>query len=92
MAQTEDITLDELMAALKEAGFSGDPDAPGKTIKELAKTWNCTNNAAIIRVQQAKVAGLLRVGKRQMERIDGGACRVPVYSFVFDAKAAKKKR
>lgn len=88
----EEITLDELLGAFKDAGFTGDADAPGKTVRELTDLWHCTANKAVQIIQQAKTAGMLRVGKRTSERIDGGACRVPVYSFVFSPKAPARKK
>lgn len=90
MAET--ISLDELLSAFREAGFSGEPDAPGKTTKELMELWGCSKDRAVAILHQAKAAGMLKTGKRTMERIDGDVYRGTVYSFVFDAKKKGRKR
>lgn len=87
-----DITLDELLAACRDAGFTGEADAPGKTTAELCEAWNCSPMKAKKILTQAKKGGMLRTGRRSAERLDGGYCRVPVYSFVFQPKKAKAKR
>jgi hypothetical protein len=88
----EDITLDELQAAIRGAGFTGGDDE-GMTLDELSEAWKCARSRAHAMVRSAQRLGVLRVGKRASFRIDGAACRVPVYSFVIEkAKASTKRR
>jgi hypothetical protein len=87
------ITVDELLTAIKNAGFTGDESDEGKTIGELAAAWRCSEQSAVRLVRQAKDRNILKTGKRLSERIDGGRCRVPVYSFTIEkAKASTKRR
>ncbi len=87
----DDITLAELLAAFKEAGFSGSEDSPGKTAKELAESWKCSEQKAKKQLERAKAAGYLRVGSRMIVRIDNKPGVAPVYSFVFPVKKGRKR-
>jgi predicted dinucleotide-binding enzyme len=74
----ESITLDELLAACKDAGI-GEEGAVGSTLAELMAAWKCGVRVANSRLHAAKAAGVLRTGHRRSVDITGRNCRVPVY-------------
>lgn len=86
------ITIEELTSAIRDAGFTGESSDKGKTVNELAGAWECSPGGALQLIKKAKAYGILIVGKRTTERIDGGKCRVPVYSFAISKPAAKKAK
>ncbi len=88
----EDITLDELQAAFRDAGFTGQESDEGKTSEELAEAWGVSPDQAGRMLKRAHKLGILRAGKRQSKRIDGGACRVPVYSLIIAEKPKGKAK
>lgn len=92
MAVDMEITLDELLKACREAGFDGSEQAPGKTTAELAEMWGCSKAKARNIIERANKVGLVRIGRRKEQRIDGVFHYPPVYSFVFDDRAKKGKR
>lgn len=88
----EDITLDELEAAFRDAGFTGAAGDAGKTSQELASAWGCSHTKAMKMLGQASRLGVLRTGRKRQANIAGNQHSVPVYSFVFAKPAAKKKK
>jgi hypothetical protein len=63
------------------------PDsAEGKTFQELKVVWKCGDRIVRRYLQDAKKAGILRTGERQISNLAGRRSAVPVYSFVLPKK------
>ena len=77
------------MGALRDAGFTEEQQGQGHTTAELSRAWNCGTFKLRRLLQAAKDHGILVVGRRQTERIDGTRLNVPVYSFVQPRKAKR---
>ncbi len=86
------ITLDDLMAAYREAGFTGDGDDEGATRLELREAWRCSERTATKYLRMAQAAGILKTGYRMAADISGRQQRIPVYSFVQKPTKRKVKR
>jgi hypothetical protein len=86
----ESITLDELLAACKDAGI-GEEGAVGSTLAELMAAWKCGERLAKNRLHAANAAGVLRTGHRQSVDITGRNCRVPVYWLEVGSKKKGKR-
>mgnify|MGYP000069390879 FL=1 len=84
------ITLDDLMTAYREAGFTGDNGDEGATREELRSVWRCGPVMASKYLKMAKQAGILRTGWRACTDISGRPNRIPVYSFVEPKKGKKR--
>lgn len=84
------ITLDDLLAAYREAGFTGDGGGDeGATRLELREAWRCSERMVTKYLRMAQAAGILKTGYRMAVDISGRYQRIPVYSFV--QKMAKPK-
>jgi hypothetical protein len=86
------ITLDDLLTAYREAGFTGDSGDDGATREELRRLWNCGAVKASQYLRMAQEAGILRTGWRIGKDISGRNNRIPVYSFVEPPKRRKNVR
>jgi len=84
------ITLDDLMTAYREAGFTGDNGDEGATRAELRSIWKCGEKIASKYLRMAQLAGILRTGWRISADSSGRPNRIPVYSFVEQKKARKR--
>lgn len=87
----EGITLDELLAACKEAGCAGASETRGLTRAELCKAWSCGDRLMTRRMQQANEAGILRTGRRLTTNLAGVPSSVPVYWFELPKKVKGRK-
>lgn len=83
------ITLDDLLCAYRDAGFTLDAGDGGATRAELRQMWNCGEKLASKYIHMAHAAGILRTGWRVTTDISGRPNRVPVYSFVEKPKKRK---
>lgn len=88
----EEITLDELQAAFRDAGFTGNESDEGKTIEELVSAWGVSRTRATDMLQRAHKLGILKAGRRLTTRIDGATCRIPVYSVIAGGQPKAKSR
>lgn len=83
------ISLDDLLTAYRDAGFSGDRGDDGVTRAELCVAWKCGEKLASKYLKMAQDAGALRVGWRVSTDISGRPNRIPVYQFVGKPKRKK---
>jgi hypothetical protein len=83
------ITMDELIAALREAGCD-DAEAGfnGMTAAEMAEAWGCSKFLVMKLVHKASKAGLLTHGRKIATDICGRRNSVPAYAL---AALTKKK-
>jgi len=88
----EAISLDDLLTAYREAGFTGDAGDGGATREELRQVWKCGAVKASQYLRMAQQAGILQTGWRISKDISGRNNRIPVYSFTSPPKARKKGR
>lgn len=83
------ISLDDLLTAYRDAGFTGDDGDDGATRSELRATWRCGEKLVTRYLRMAQDAGVLRVGWRISADISGRPNRIPVYWFVEKPKGKK---
>jgi hypothetical protein len=88
----DEITIDQLMKAMHDAGLTGDLSDEGKTTNELAEAWNCSRRRATVLLHGAAALGILRRGTRSVTNLAGNPSRVPVYSFIVDKPAKSRRR
>lgn len=84
-----DITLDELLAEFGR--FAATADGRGMTVRELCQRSGLTEESVRVRLRRAQDAGVLRAGKKAVEKLGGGTVLVPCY-WVERPKAGKKGR
>lgn len=84
-----DITLDELLA--EYARFGATTEAKGVTVRELCAKLGRTEDVVRNLLRRAQAAGVLRVGRKTIARLDGVGTPVPCYWFERPAKSKGKK-
>jgi hypothetical protein len=89
---TAAITLDELVSELRRLGVDdAQKDSDGLTAVEWATVWKCTECTARRKLNVAKEHGLLRMGRKARECLNGAVSAVPCYSIVLPDKPSAKK-
>lgn len=86
-----EVTMDELLAAMQAAGFNPSDQGEGLTTNELAEAWKCPRDKVRALLANAKKLGVLIVGRKSVERLDGQSFQVACYSFDIAKTGTKRK-
>lgn len=73
------IALEEWLAELQRLGDRSDE---GLTAHEWAEAMGVEHECALRRLNKAKAAGWLKVGRRKVVKLDGVAGLIPVYQII----------
>jgi len=84
MNNQEPIRLEELLAELEALGSEQEVEHPGWSAQELSDRWGVTRQRVLDVLSEAKGRGLLRVGRKRIESIDGRSAWRPSYSIRQD--------
>ena len=84
----KDITMEELLHALEEAGHGTQLEGDGHTAAELMEIWGCARSRVLKVLAEAKRAGLVSTSRKCVQGIDDRLHTAPCYSF----KKGKKVR
>lgn len=74
-----DITIDELLAEYARLGATN--EAKGLSVRELCDKLGRTEDVVRKLLRRAQAAGVLRVGRKMIARLDGVGTPVPAYWF-----------
>jgi MarR-like DNA-binding transcriptional regulator SgrR of sgrS sRNA len=76
------IMHDEWLAALEAAQAQRPQDDEGMTTQEIGEVFNCSEKKVRELLRKIHNAGRLRVGRRNMIRLDGRPQPIPVYRII----------
>jgi hypothetical protein len=90
MKRPRGIEVDDLLSEIAALSFK--PSDPGLTFDEIKEKSGRGQNVVLGWLRLAKAQGRLEVGHRQMTRIDGRRCPVPVYRVLPAGKGSTAGR